>query len=125
MRAIVLSVLFMLVSWTVSAQVGGKTDARLQAKFSEEEIKDMAKENPAGLEFWTFYLDHGYSIMEMPQGKGGDLPTVSIADLNDFNVLSLGLEPQQAGNRYFRIESTGQLLAIHSISEVKSKLPNK
>jgi len=103
------------------AQTNADVDARLYEKFSKKEIKLMQAENPETLAFWSFYLDNGYSVMEMPKGKGDDLNAVDFDPATD-NVLSLNVEPQENGNVYLRITSTGQLLALHSYTEVKSKM---
>lgn len=108
-----------LTTHLASAQ---QTDQRLEAKFTQSEIADLEKNDPEAIEFWTFYLDNGYSIMEMPKGKGADLPEVEIENEEDFNVLALQLDPQEVGNRYFRIKGSGKLLALHSYSEVREKL---
>lgn len=119
-RIALLLVLFGFMTTAGFAQ-NSKVDQRLYAKFSKAEVQDLAKKDPETLEFWTFYLDNGYSVQEMPKGKGADLPEVDMAD-DGFNVLSLGYDPQEVGNRYFRIKGSGKLLALHSYTEVKSKL---
>lgn len=112
--------LFGFMTTSVFAQ-NTEVDKRLYAKFSKEEVQNLVKEDPEALEFWSFYLDNGYSVQEMPKGKGADLPEVEMID-GEFNVLALGFEPQEVGNRYFRIKGSGKLLALHSYTEVKSKI---
>lgn len=112
-------VLFACITGTGFAQQGD-ADKRLLEKFSQDKLTQMQKDDPEAYSFWTYYLDHGYSIQDMPKGKGADLPEVSIADANNFNLLTLKIEPQKVGNRYFRIKETGKLLAVHSWTEVKT-----
>ena len=115
-----ISLLLLLVGLSTSALAQeGKIDPRLEAKFTSEQLQEMQKEKPDHLDFWTYYLDNGYSIQEMPKGKGADLPEVSIADPANFNLLTLKIEPQKVGNKYFRIKETGKLLAVHSWTDVK------
>ena len=111
----------LMTTGVIAQQSESKTDDRLLARFSATEVASMQQENPAKLDFWVFYLDHGYTVQEMPKGKGTDLPVVDI-DENAFNILALDLEPQSVGNRYFRIKSSGKLLALHPYADVEKMM---
>ncbi len=120
MKRIALLALFVgLLTTTVSAQ-DASIDARLHAKFNKEELAKMQQDDPEALAFWTYYLDHGYTVMDMPKGKGADLPSIDFNESN-FNLLAQKIVPQEVGNRYFRINGSGKLLAVHSFTDVKTK----
>ena len=100
-----------------------KLDARLTAHFSTEEITKMQKETPEDLAFWTYYLDHGWEIKDMPPQKGEDLPVIEVPkNKKAFNVLESGYTPDYRVPQYFRIKDTGKLFMMYSIADSKQRL---
>jgi len=97
-------------------------DQRLTAKFSKKELKQMVAENSAELDYWTFYLDHGYLIMDIVKGKEDGLhQSVSLKSLEpkDINLLALAVEQHDFARRYYRIEGIpGKMLALLPKQEV-------
>ncbi len=99
-------------------------DQRLTAKFSKKELRKMAAENSAELDYWTYYLDHAYLIMDIVKGKEDGLhqsvPLKSI-DPKDINLLALDVEQHEFARRYYRIEGVpGKMLALLPKQEVEA-----
>lgn len=103
----------------LAAECQTDIDPRLEAKYDAEQLAELSENHPAVIEYWTFYLDNAYYVADAPSGKDlAHLPTVQVADVSDFNVLSLDVHPlEQVENRYV-IEGTNKLLVIRSTQKI-------
>jgi hypothetical protein len=94
-------------------------DARLLAKYSDVQIKKLQQTHPEIIAYWTYYLDHGYEVIEIPIGKGEVLwQEIKMPSRKSFNILSSGLVSDRLSPKYYRIAGTNKLLMLLSGEEV-------
>jgi hypothetical protein len=102
---------------TASAQ--DKTDSRLLSKFSKKELKSLDAET---LNYWSFYLENSFEIVEIPKEKGSDAveQTISLRSMDKkyINVFKLGLEPHEYARDYYRIEGTDKMIIVLPHTEI-------
>lgn len=109
----ILILFFLGVSMSVFAQ--SDFDKRLLAKYSEEQLTDMAENHSAVLTYWTYYLDNSYEIVDIEAGKNIDMyPEIKFKSADKFNVLEHDAKRQKVGKTHFRIKNTNQLLVLDS-----------
>jgi hypothetical protein len=96
-------------------------DARLYAVFDSAYIEKSARTDQFDLQWWTFYLDNAFAVVNAPptkDGSEGDFPTVRIADVAHINILVLEKEQNTQRQRdveaVYRIEGTSQYLVYQS-----------
>lgn len=119
MRSVLL--LFLLF---ISFQAFGQKDydKRLLAKYSEEQIKGLQTSNPEIIQFWTYFLDHGYIVDAVEYGKRIQLvDQIKIKNLEKFNPFSAGLSGPGEVRRYFSIADSDQILIVLSNDEFVQK----
>jgi len=94
-------------------------DERLLAKFSEERILELKNDQPQVIDYWTYYLDHSYEIVDQANsGKAFQTDeTVKIKDLEAFNILELGLTMDRSASKIYRIKGTDKFLRLYSNNE--------
>jgi hypothetical protein len=96
-------------------------DVRLYAVFDKAYLENSAKTDQFDLQWWTFYLDNAYMIVNEPptkDGSVGNYPTVRIADVTHVNILLLEKEQNTQRQRdveaIYRIEGTTKYLVYQS-----------
>lgn len=100
-----------------------KFDQRLLEKYNVEQLSKMQTESPADLEFLTFCLDNAFYIAKHDPAKDNkDLIRIKIADINNINFASLGIDLQEKSYQYFLIEGLDQLLVLRSIEHIKKDM---
>lgn len=106
--------LFLVSSLAISAQ--SDYDPRLLAKFSEERIVQLQREQPSVIDYWTYYLDHAYTIVNSDKtGKSfSSDETIEIKDLENFNILELDIHMDRKQSKTFKIKGTNSYLLLHS-----------
>jgi hypothetical protein len=106
-----------LIGFSVIAQ--GDFDERLLAKFSEERIIELKNDQPQVIDYWTYYLDHSYEIVDQAtSGKSFQTDeVVKIKDLDSFNILELGLTMDRSTSKIYRIKGTDKFLRLYSNNE--------
>lgn len=115
-----LIVLFLFFACSLFAQ--NQYDERLLAKFNKEQITTLNTSNPEVIAYWTYYLDHAYSIENVPSGKDvSGLPEVKIKNLNRLNILELDVHMNRVAPMYYRIKGSNQLLVMMSNEEFSEK----
>lgn len=113
-------ILFLGISVSVFSQTN--YDKRLLAKFSQEQITDMAVNQRSILNYWTYYLDNGYKVVDVPSGKNMDeYPEITYKSAEKFNILKLNTQISNLGQTYFRIKNSNQLLILDSSSHFIQK----
>lgn len=106
-------ILFMGISASVFSQAD--FDKRLLARFSEAQLNDMAQNHPAVLDYWTFYLDHSYEVVDIEPGKSMDeYPEIKFKSPEKFNILDLDVSMLKKGKTHFRIKNSNKLLILDS-----------
>jgi hypothetical protein len=94
-------------------------DDRLLAKFSEDRIQELQKDQPQIIDYYTYYLDHSYEIIdEASSGKNFQTDQeVKIKNLESFNILDLGLTMDRSASKIYRIKGTEKYLRLLSNRE--------
>lgn len=119
------AVLSVLILSTITSAKAQQYDARLLAKYSKKDLKQMVNTNDPQLTYLTHYLDNGFQIIDIPAGKeDSQLPEVRLKsqDPKDINILSLPVEQHEFARRYYRIEGTNKMLALLPRQEVEASL---
>lgn len=109
------------VTLNVSAQNPTDRDTRLADRFSKKELKSLSQEE---LNYWTFYLDNSYLIVDIPKEKPDAVPaSIKLPGLEkkDINVFKLGLNTHEFARDYFRIEGTDKMLVVLPQTEIDQK----
>lgn len=113
-------ILFMGISVSVFSQTD--FDKRLLAKFSQEQITDMAANHPEILNYWTYYLDHSYEIVTIQAGKDvSEYPEIKFKSSGKFNILTVDASRQKVGKTHYRIKNSNQLLVLDSTTGFTKK----
>ena len=103
-------------------------DKRLLAKYSEEKIKELIVKQPSLVDYWTYYLDNSYTIID-GEVSGKFLMTdqeVKIKKMDQFNIFELGIYMDGYATKYFRIAGTDKFLALKSTQQfVKEYASNR
>lgn len=96
-------------------------DKRLLSKFSKKELKSMPAET---LNYWIFYLENSYEIVDLPKEKPDAVPTViklSSTDKKNVNVFELGFTTHAFARDYVRIEGTDKMIIILPQTEIDER----
>jgi len=109
--------LFTLLVLTASLISMGQSefDQRLLSRFSEERVQELLEKQPSTIEYWTYYLDHSYTLVDGSTGK--TLMTdeeVKIKNLENFNVLDLDIHMDGKRPKAYSIKGTNQYLVLKS-----------
>ena len=106
---------FAVLCFALSSFGQADFDERLLSKFSEEQIRDFQQDHPRALEYWTFYLDNSFEIIEAPLEKDlSELEEVKIKGLKSMNILDLEITMLGQSSQKFRIKGTDKILVLYS-----------
>ncbi len=108
------------ISSIATAQNKSDIDNRLYSKFSKKEVKALSANE---VNYWTFYLENSFEIVDIPKEKPDAVPAVislSSLDKKDINVFKLGLKSHEFARDYVRIEGTNKMIVILPLSEIDS-----
>lgn len=111
----------MSFSLLVSAQNSTESDARLADKFSKKELRSLSQDE---LNYWTFFLDNSYQIVDVPKEKPDAVQSsikLSGMEKKDINVFKLGLKSHAFARDYFKIEGTDKMLVVLPLTEIDQK----
>lgn len=128
MRTIILSITIILLSSFTIIQPNSKTtpDPRLYEALSENEISEMSSKNPFLIQYYNYFLDHSYKIIEQPKSVNLKLPKVAISNIKDFNILLIKKEQklrrEWGTQTYYEIKGTNKVLVFISEKEFTQKL---
>lgn len=94
-------------------------DQRLYEVYEASYLETIKTNNPILLQRWNFYLDHAAYITDIVAEKEyGTLPTVSISNPNNFNIIQLEKEQKIHKDwkmqRMYKIEGTNKVLVYYS-----------
>ena len=111
-------ILFMGISISVFSQTD--FDPRLLAKFSEARIQELSKDHPEVLQYWTYYLDNSYIIVD--GDASGKLlvstgQSLKIKSLSDFNILKYDIHMDRKVRKTYDIKGTNSYLVLLSNDE--------
>jgi hypothetical protein len=111
----------LLVNISAFAQNNTDFDSRLLTKFSKKEIKNL---DQSELDYWTFYLENSFDIVDIPKEKPDAIPSVislKSLDKNEINVFKLGLNTHEFARDYIRIDETNKMIVILPQTEIDKK----
>lgn len=95
-------------------------DKRLLAKYSKDQIADFQKNHDAVLNYYSFYLDNSYILVDSEKtGKQliSNEHELKIKDLNDFNILAYNLTMDRTSRKIYKIKGSDTFLVLLSNSE--------
>ena len=98
-----------------------EVDSRLLTKFSKDELKELKANDPEQYTFIYQCLDYGFYLANF-NGKSLSKEVrgeIEVADINNINFFSLGLEPEENRYLYYKIKGHDKLLVIRSIGHIK------
>lgn len=122
-----ITITFLLSSFSV-LQPDNKTqpDPRLYDALSQSEINEMLDKNPFLIQYYNYFLDYSFKIIEQPKGKTLKLPVVVIPDVENFNILAIQkkqkLQRSWDNQTYYSIEGTNKILVFISEREFTQRL---
>ena len=76
------------------------------------------------LDYWTFYLENSFDIVDIPKEKPNAIPSVislKSLDKNEINVFKLGLNTHEFARDYIRIDETNKMIVILPQTEIDKK----
>lgn len=117
----------MLASFTL-AQPDMRTepDPRLFDALSKSEIAEMQEKNPFLIQYYNYFLDHSYRIIDQPKSNQLNLPVVDIPNIDNFNILVVKKEQKLKraweSQTYYTIKNTDKVLVFISEREFTQKL---
>jgi len=116
----ILILLFFGVSLSTFSQ--GDFDKRLLAKFSEEQILKMEADHQNSLEYWEYYLDNSYIVVDVPAGKSADeFPALKYKSAEKFNILEEDITMDSVAKKHYQISGTNKMLVLLSSKEFTEK----
>lgn len=94
-------------------------DPRLKVRFSQDQLSDMQANTPSRLAFWTYYLDHSYSIVDIPSEKAEALTSLEVMEIpySQFNGFSILLDEHQKHGATFRFKGEDKMLFIKPMEQ--------
>lgn len=113
--------------WAMAQQNTPPTaDARLYDVFEANHIERLQEKNPYLINYYNYFLDHAYQIVDFPAGKNDQFPTVEIEDLENFNIIAIQKEQhlKRGGNHptYYKIANANKLLIFYAETYFTKKL---
>lgn len=113
-------ILFLGISVSVFSQ--DNFDKRLLEKYSQEQLNELAVNQPQIVDYWTFYLDNSYEIIDIQAGKSIEkYPEIKFKSADKFNVFELDSQMQKTGKTHYRIKNSNLLLVLDSKKEFIEK----
>ena len=100
------------------AQNASEVDARLQTKFSQQELNSMTVDE---LSYWSHVAASSLEVIELPEEKLSDIvESVKLKSTNPqkINVFELGVEPHEFARTYRRIDGSDKVLVIKPWTEI-------
>jgi|AntRauTorckE5430_2_1112549.scaffolds.fasta_scaffold02511_4 hypothetical protein len=128
MKTLFLITMTIFLSSFSGLQTDTKThpDPRLYDVLSQSEINEMLDKNPFLIEYYNYFLDYSFKIIEQPKGKSVKLPVVVIPDVENFNILAVQkkqkLQRSWDNQTYYSIEGTNKVLVFISEREFTQRL---
>ena len=110
MKSILFLGVFLL---SISAFSQADYDKRLLAKFSEEKILKLQEEKPQVLNYFTYYLDNGYKLVDPKPGKDySQYPELKLKKSGEINLFELDIEHPLNTNGYYRVKNSNKILLL-------------
>ena len=122
MKNLLLFALFFIAASMVSAQnveSGLTADQRIYDFYPSSKIDILLKDEPQTIIMWNAILKNGIEIIEITTDKKVIIREVEIEDIENINILAIGLYPLKEKVQYFKIKNTTKLLMIKSEALIK------
>jgi hypothetical protein len=121
-----ITVTVLLSSFVSQPDEKTQPDPRLYDALSQSEVNEMLAKNPFLIEYYNYFLDNSFKIIEQPKGKKLELPTVVIPDIQHFNILVVQkgqkLQRNWDNQTYYSIKNTDKILVFISEKEFTQRL---
>jgi hypothetical protein len=107
---------FLVLTVSIASMGQSSFDQRLLSRFSEDRVQELLDKQPSTIEYWTYYLDHSYMIVDS-EATGKTIDTdeeLKIKDLENFNVLDLGIHMDGYRAKYYKVKGTDQYFVLKS-----------
>ncbi len=128
MKNALLIIAFITISISTLAQ-NNKTDKRLLAKYTVEELKTIKAENPKEYKFINYCIENAFYIAEMPQEKVKANPSkfgeVSIKNISKIDFYQLNIDLKENDYQSFVIKGTKKILIVKSKNHILRELNKK
>ncbi len=125
MKRMLIIFTFVASTFPVIAQPN-KIDARLQVKYSIEELNTLKEQNPKELKFLTYCIDNAFIIGDLPEEKVKANPTlykeIIIKTIPVSNFFDLKIDILEDKSQYFIIKGTKKLLIVKSKTHILREL---
>jgi hypothetical protein len=125
---VLLGILPMLMS-AQNQPIKTSIDPRIYAVYGHEYVNRIAHTNPFLIQYWTFYLDHAFAVMDIPVEKEDDKsmhPVIKVSNLEQINILQLEKDLQIKPNwdrlSIYRIQNTEKLLVYYPVDNFVREL---
>ncbi len=92
-----------------------RVDQRLNAKFDPQQLADLQAKSPEVVAYWSYYLDHSYTISDAPVGKDISMyAEIEFTSIENFNILNTDLNMLRSSEQYYRIAGSDQIFVLLS-----------
>jgi len=92
-----------------------RVDLRLNAKFDPQQLADLQAKSPEVVAYWSYYLDHSYTISDAPVGKDISIyAEIEFTSIENFNILNTDLNMLRSSEQYYRIAGSDQIFVLLS-----------
>ncbi len=97
-------------------------DQRLLVKYDAEQIAQLQENDSRVLDYWTYYLDYSYEIVDIPSGKeNNNFEEIKIKSMEKFNILDSKTKMDRTSPKYYRIKGTNEMLVLLSGDDFTKK----
>lgn len=119
MKKVIGLIIVALISYSAHSQ---DFDKRLLAKYTEEELSTLQKDNPVEFEFLNKCLDGAVYLADYSPKKGMNKEIsgeIGLKDINAINFFELDIELIEDRYQYFKIKGHNKLLVIRAKAHIK------
>ncbi len=105
-----------LIWYSASSSLFAQTqpNAKVLSAFTDSHIEKLKAEG-MDIEYLNFVSEKGWYVSDLPKEKiqkGDQVGKISISNVDDINIFSVGLLPKENAYQYLHIEGTDKLLVV-------------
>lgn len=127
MKKIILLLSLILMGFGAFSQVSS-FDSRLYARFSEEDLLEIQRNNPVDIEYKNWFVENAFVIKEIENPESSNYPKLKYfdketkldgAEVNEynpetFNVMECSYELLAKSSNVYRLGNTGKIIVFYS-----------
>ena len=110
---LLLSAIFFISIIVVNAQSSLALDDIIKENFTDKEISKMPAEGLGSLDYWKFFAQNGYKVIDISKTKSVDFKTISI-DEDLIDPFDKQFSQNETKDSYYKIEGTEKLIILFS-----------